>query len=87
MQIQKVLLVPEADSGNAIAVVVVSSVAFICLVLLAGLLVSIFNDFIFICIYMCPKTTNRNFNDTYFWNILKQKVYYKNVKAIIVFKP
>jgi hypothetical protein len=32
--------VPEADSGNAIAVVVVSSVAFICLVLLAGLLVS-----------------------------------------------
>ncbi|XP_070523488.1 uncharacterized protein [Cardiocondyla obscurior] len=37
-QIHKVLLVPEADSGNAIAVVVVSSVAFICLVLLAGLL-------------------------------------------------
>lgn len=38
MRIHKLLLVPEADSGNAIAVVVVSSVAFICLVLLAGLL-------------------------------------------------
>lgn len=38
MRIHKFLLVPEADSGNAIAVVVVSSVAFICLVLLAGLL-------------------------------------------------
>lgn len=37
-QIHKLLLVPEADSGNAIAVVVVSSVAFICLILLAGLL-------------------------------------------------
>ncbi|XP_071575111.1 uncharacterized protein [Temnothorax nylanderi] len=37
-QIHKFLLVSEADSGNAIAVVVVSSVAFICLVLLAGLL-------------------------------------------------
>ncbi|CAL1686361.1 unnamed protein product [Lasius platythorax] len=38
VRIHKFLLVPEADSGNAIAVVVVSSVAFICLVLLAGLL-------------------------------------------------
>ncbi|XP_020283740.1 mucin-3A isoform X2 [Pseudomyrmex gracilis] len=38
VRIHKVFLVPEADSGNAIAVVVVSSVAFICLVLLAGLL-------------------------------------------------
>lgn len=46
-QIHKFLLVPEADSGNAIAVVVVSSVAFICLVLLAGLLVRAFHSFIF----------------------------------------
>ncbi|XP_024879375.1 mucin-17 [Temnothorax curvispinosus] len=38
VRIHKFLLVSEADSGNAIAVVVVSSVAFICLVLLAGLL-------------------------------------------------
>ncbi|XP_012227882.1 receptor-type tyrosine-protein phosphatase zeta isoform X2 [Linepithema humile] len=38
VRIHKFLLIPEADSGNAIAVVVVSSVAFICLVLLAGLL-------------------------------------------------
>ncbi|EZA48564.1 hypothetical protein DMN91_000474 [Ooceraea biroi] len=38
VRIHKFLLVPEADSGNAIAVVIVSSVAFICLVLLAGLL-------------------------------------------------
>lgn len=38
VRIHKFLLVPEGDSGNAIAVVVVSSVAFICLVLLAGLL-------------------------------------------------
>ncbi|XP_014474322.1 PREDICTED: putative GPI-anchored protein PB15E9.01c isoform X2 [Dinoponera quadriceps] len=38
VRIRKFVLVPEADSGNAIAVVVVSSVAFICLVLLAGLL-------------------------------------------------
>ncbi|XP_072757368.1 uncharacterized protein [Anoplolepis gracilipes] len=38
VRIHKFLLVPEADSGNAIAVVVVSSVAFICLLLLAGLL-------------------------------------------------
>ncbi|KYN36442.1 Receptor-type tyrosine-protein phosphatase zeta [Trachymyrmex septentrionalis] len=37
-QIHKILLVSETDSGNAIAVVVVSSVAFICLLLLAGLL-------------------------------------------------
>ncbi|KYQ50746.1 Receptor-type tyrosine-protein phosphatase zeta [Trachymyrmex zeteki] len=39
-QIHKILLIPvsETDSGNAIAVVVVSSVAFICLLLLAGLL-------------------------------------------------
>ncbi|KAG7188946.1 hypothetical protein KM043_008546 [Ampulex compressa] len=36
--IHSFLLVQETDSGNAIAVVVVSSVAFICLVLLAGLL-------------------------------------------------
>lgn len=36
--IHSFLLVQEADPGNAIAVVVVSSVAFICLVLLAGLL-------------------------------------------------
>ncbi|XP_036141206.1 mucin-4 isoform X2 [Monomorium pharaonis] len=38
VRIHKFLLVPEADSGNAIAVIVVSSVAFICLLLLAGLL-------------------------------------------------
>ncbi|XP_070168254.1 uncharacterized protein [Polyergus mexicanus] len=38
VRIHKFLLVPETDSGNAIAVVVVSSVAFICLLLLAGLL-------------------------------------------------
>ncbi|KAL6263148.1 hypothetical protein P5V15_005948 [Pogonomyrmex californicus] len=38
VRIHKFLLMPETDSGNAIAVVVVSSVAFICLVLLAGLL-------------------------------------------------
>lgn len=33
------LTMPKADSGNAIAVVAVSCVAFICLALLAGLLV------------------------------------------------
>ncbi|KAL6420535.1 hypothetical protein ACFW04_012016 [Cataglyphis niger] len=38
VRIHKFLLVPEANSGSAIAVVVVSSVAFICLLLLAGLL-------------------------------------------------
>ncbi|XP_018346669.1 PREDICTED: uncharacterized protein LOC108751130 [Trachymyrmex septentrionalis] len=38
VRIHKILLVSETDSGNAIAVVVVSSVAFICLLLLAGLL-------------------------------------------------
>ncbi|XP_033218774.1 flocculation protein FLO11 isoform X2 [Belonocnema kinseyi] len=38
LPVHSFLLVQEADSGNAIAVVVVSSVAFICLVLLAGLL-------------------------------------------------
>ncbi|EFN80217.1 uncharacterized protein LOC105187055 isoform X2 [Harpegnathos saltator] len=38
VRIHKFVLVQETDSGNAIAVVVVSSVAFICLVLLAGLL-------------------------------------------------
>ncbi|XP_015596483.1 receptor-type tyrosine-protein phosphatase zeta isoform X2 [Cephus cinctus] len=38
LPIHSFLLVHESDSGNAIAVVVVSCVAFICLVLLAGLL-------------------------------------------------
>ncbi|KYM80929.1 Receptor-type tyrosine-protein phosphatase zeta [Atta colombica] len=38
VRIHKILLISETDSGNAIAVVVVSSVAFICLLLLAGLL-------------------------------------------------
>ncbi|XP_051157288.1 dentin sialophosphoprotein-like isoform X2 [Leptopilina boulardi] len=38
LPVHSFLLVQETDSGNAIAVIVVSSVAFICLVLLAGLL-------------------------------------------------
>lgn len=38
IKIHSLLLVQETDSSNAIAVVVVSSVAFICLLLLAGLL-------------------------------------------------
>ncbi|XP_011066902.1 PREDICTED: uncharacterized protein LOC105153634 [Acromyrmex echinatior] len=38
VRIHKIILVSETDSGNAIAVIVVSSVAFICLLLLAGLL-------------------------------------------------
>ncbi|XP_066583377.1 uncharacterized protein [Prorops nasuta] len=36
--IHSFLLVQEADSGNAIAVIVISSVAFVCLIILVGLL-------------------------------------------------
>lgn len=42
MQIRSFQLVQDGDSGNAIAVIVVSCVAFVCLVLLASLLVSIY---------------------------------------------
>ncbi|XP_011499293.1 PREDICTED: putative GPI-anchored protein PB15E9.01c [Ceratosolen solmsi marchali] len=38
LKIHSFQLVPEADSSNAIAVIIVSCVAFICLILLAGLL-------------------------------------------------
>lgn len=56
------MLVQEAGSGNTIAVVIVSCVAFICLILLAGLFVScrLCNlKIIFV------STCNNNYNDLY----------------------
>ncbi|KAG5319649.1 PTPRA phosphatase, partial [Pseudoatta argentina] len=57
VKILKIIVISETDSGNAIAVIVVSSVAFICLLLLAGLL------FVIQC--MVTKLTATAFRDIF----------------------